>query len=79
MSRSQSPDRGISAGITSAWLVALTEGANTGLKNSPVKFVRKNNEIIAKGANFAKRKWGKFRENIISLILHVSDDAGSSD
>src|SRR5258706_8099370 len=66
-SRSQSPETGTSAGIvsTSSIELAATSGAKTGLKKSPVKFVRKKREMMAKGANLAERKWG-IRGNFIS-------------
>src|ERR1051326_4322678 len=80
-SRSQSPDNGMSSGMTSTCEAALTTGASTGLKKNPVKFVKKKSEIIAKGANFAERKWsarGNIRGNFIFLILHVSDGPGTT-
>src|SRR6266404_6996742 len=85
-SKSQSPDNGISSGIVSTCgVVALTVGANTGLKRKPAKFDRKKREIMANDANLAKRKlwtrakrkrgncWGNF-----IVILHVSDGPGPS-
>ncbi len=52
--------------------LALT-GANTGLKQNPVRLVKKKSEIITKGANFTARQRGILRANFIQWFLHVSD------
>src|SRR5687768_8276423 len=74
-SRSQSPDTGMSAGIDSMKVLLVAAGASAGLKKRPVKFVRKNSEIMAKGPNLTAWTRGNFRGNFI-LILHVSDGPG---
>lgn len=69
-----SQEEGISSGIVSTTVLALTSGAITGLKKNPVKLVKKKSEIIAKGANFAERQRGILKAVFIQWFLHVSDD-----
>lgn len=59
----------MSRGIVSARPLAFAEGANTGLKKNPVRFVKKKSEIIAKGANFAERQRGIRKANFIQWFL----------
>jgi len=42
--------------VSTTGVVALTEGANTGLKRKPAKFDRKKREIMANDKNLARRK-----------------------
>jgi hypothetical protein len=62
-SRSQSPDRGMSAGIASTVVAASTAGAIAGLKKKPVKLKTKKREMTANGANFPERRC-KFRRRL---------------
>jgi hypothetical protein len=41
----------MSAGIVSMKVLLVAAGASAGLKKRPVKFVKKNSEIMAKGPN----------------------------
>src|SRR6266550_3024655 len=69
-SRSQSPDKGMSSGIVSTLVVvaALTSGAITGLKKSPVKLKTRKKDMMANGANFPERKC-KFRRRLAGRTL----------
>src|SRR6266498_4703474 len=77
-SSSSSPDVGMSAGIVAASVAALTDGASTALKKTPVKFVRRKTAITTKGANLIERHWGIFRANFIKLFLHENNDSRGS-
>src|SRR6185503_20809389 len=53
-SRSQSPDKGMSAGMAST-SAALTTGAITGLHGTSVKLKTTKSEMIKSGMDFAER------------------------
>ena len=59
----------MSSGIVSTIWLALTVGANTGLKKNPVRLVNKKSEKIAKGANFTERQRGIVKANFIQWFL----------
>src|SRR5882762_6831097 len=60
-SRSQSPDKGMSAGMASTSTAALTTGAISGLNATLVKLKITNSEMIVSGMNFAERNRGAVR------------------
>jgi hypothetical protein len=55
----------MSDGIVSMKVVGVAAGASTGLKNNPVKLVRKKREMMANGPNFTACRRRNFRGNII--------------
>src|SRR5258705_3730549 len=59
-SRSQSPDKGMSAGMAST-SAALATGAITGLKPRLVKLKNTKSEIMKNGMDFAERTCGVLR------------------
>src|SRR5258706_9970468 len=59
-SRSQSPDKGMSAGMAST-SAALATGAITGLKPRLVKLKNTKSEIMKNGMDFAERTCGVVR------------------